>query len=394
MAGWDPQSIIDGRFGRRGPSAGFVLGLAGMFLAVLVALAFIALTRGTIPFVLGLVLAVLPVPALVAAVLALDRLEPEPTRRLVLAFTWGAGVAVLLAGVINSFSLVLTTDLLGRPEGMLVTATIAAPIVEELLKAAVLFGFLWFARREVDGPTDGIIYAAMVGLGFAMVENVLYYATATSQAGVVALVATFVVRGLVAPFAHPLFTSVAGMALGYAAIKRSTAVRVVVPILGLLGAIVLHGLWNAAASTNPLLLGFLYVAILAPILLGVVVVTFVERGRLVRLIGRHLPRYGELGLVAPEDLQMLAKLSRRRQARAWARVTRGPVAGQAMRDYQLAATELALLDDRVDRGVADPEHARRRREALMRLMGAAREAFLRPVSGYTGSARPPWVTSS
>ena len=58
------------------------------------------------------------------------------------------------------------------------SATFGAPFVEETLKGAVLVGLLWRRRQEFDGPTDGIIYAAMVGLGFAMIENVGYYINA------------------------------------------------------------------------------------------------------------------------------------------------------------------------------------------------------------------------
>lgn len=393
---WNPQRIIDGNTGRpRRRSALWALALAALCLCGVIALSLVALTRGPVPFVLGLVLAVLPVPVLVYLTLALDRLEPEPTRRLILAFAWGAGLAVLFAGVFNTLGLFLTTGLLGRTEGRLLSSTVEAPIVEETLKGAVIFGFLWFGRKEVDGPTDGIVYAGMVGIGFAMTENILYYASSVAQQGLGALVSTFVLRGLLTPFAHPLFTSMTGMALGYAALRRRTATRVVLGICGLLTAMVLHGLWNAAASTNNLLvLAFYYLVVLLPVLLCVVLVTFVDRRRMVRLIDRQLPQYDRYGLVTPVDVRMLSKLVYRRRARSWARVRGGSMAGRAMRDYQLAATELALLEDRVERGVADPTRVPRRRESLMRLMGAAREAFLRPPRGGVNPPQPPWTGSS
>lgn len=386
----DPQRVIQGDAGRPRRRTGLqALGLGAICLCALMVLAVIALLNGTVSFALAFALAVLPVPVLIAAVLALDRLEPEPTRRLVVSFAWGAGVAVLLAGVINTLGLSLTTSLLGKQEGQLVSQVFGAPVVEETLKGAVLFGMLWFGRKEVDGPTDGIVYAGMVGLGFAMMENILYYASAASQHGLVAVVGTFVLRDLVSPFAHPLFTSMTGMALGYAALQRRTTVRVVLSVSGLLAAMVLHGLWNLAASTNILVLLFLYVVVLLPVLCGVVLVTFLDRGRTVKLIARQLPPYGRYGLVAPEDVRMLSKLAYRRRARFWARSRGGATAWRAMRDYQLAATELALLEDRVERGVADPEVVPRRRDSLMRLMGAAREAFLRPPRSDL-KAQPPW----
>ena len=61
-----------------------------------------------------------------------------------------------------------------RSTGEYVSATFGAPVVEETLKGSPDH-LLWRRRQELDGPTDGIIYAAMVGLGFAMIENVGYY---------------------------------------------------------------------------------------------------------------------------------------------------------------------------------------------------------------------------
>lgn len=387
-----PQRIIHGGgAGGQRRSALWALGFSGLCLCGLVALSLVVLASGPVPFTFGVVLGVLPVPVLVAAVLALDRLEPEPTRRLVLSFAWGAGLAVLLAGVINQLGMSLTTDILGQQEGRFVSAAVGAPIVEEILKGAVLFGFLWFGRREVDGPTDGIVYAGMVGIGFAMTENILYYASAAAQQGLAALVGTFVLRGIVSPLAHPLFTSMLGIGLGYAALQRGKARRVAVPLIGLLAAMVLHGFWNAAASTNLLVLAFYYLVVLVPVLFGVVIVTLADRARMVRVIARQLPQYDEHGLVSSGDVGMLSKLSNRRRARFWARSHGGSTAWRAMRDYQLAATELALLEDRVERGVADNRVVPRRRESLLRLMGAARQAFLRPVYGASEPPQPPWT---
>ena len=37
---------------------------------------------------------------------------------------------------------------------------------------------LFFRRHELDGILDGIVYAGMVGIGFAFTENILYLASA------------------------------------------------------------------------------------------------------------------------------------------------------------------------------------------------------------------------
>ena len=115
---------------------------------------------GPAPFAIALPLALLPVPLLIALVLWMDRLEPEPRQNLAFAFVWGAGIAALAALIINTADLeYVTMPALGASTGEYVAATFGAPVVEETLKGLVLFGLLWRRRAEIDGPTDGVIYA-------------------------------------------------------------------------------------------------------------------------------------------------------------------------------------------------------------------------------------------
>ncbi|PZR52171.1 PrsW family intramembrane metalloprotease [Xylanimonas oleitrophica] len=376
MAPLDPRAILAGRTHGR-PPIGVILTIAVSSACLLVALGFMSLEGPS--FVVGLLLALLPLPLLLAGVLALDRLEPEPPDALVLAFLWGAGISVLVAMFVNTLTMTLVTEPLFGPEGgRFVSATFGAPVVEETLKGAVLFGMLWFRRHEINGPTDGIIYASMVGLGFATVENVSYYA-ATAQTG--ELSTTFVLRGVLTPLLHPLCTSLTGIGIAAAAQRRPGAGRLGPPLLGLLGAMTLHGLWNGSTAFG---LGALALAYLvgAVVLVALLSVVLVERRRTVALIGRHLPRYAPLGVVSEADLRMLTHLPTRRAARTWARAAGGRGAARAMSDYQQAATELAMLHQRAERGGTDASEAGRRREALLGLMHAARQAFLR-------AAQPP-----
>ena len=97
---------------------------------------------------------------------------------------------------------------------------VVAPITEEAGKGAFLVLLLWLRRAELDGILDGIVYAGMVGIGFAFVENILYLAAAydgtdgMGPGGTEAVTATFVVRCLFSPFAHPLFTTFIGIGVG------------------------------------------------------------------------------------------------------------------------------------------------------------------------------------
>jgi RsiW-degrading membrane proteinase PrsW (M82 family) len=389
MARVDPKAVLEGRIPGR-PPVGLIVGLTVSSLCVVLALAADVLSGGA-GFWVGVVLAILPIPALVALALTLDRLEPEPPRALLFAFMWGAGVAVLGALVLNTLGLLyVTVPIFGETKGHFVSATFGAPVIEESLKGAVLIGMLWFRRNEIDGFADGIIYAAMVGLGFAMMENITYYMRAFEDGGAQQLQAVFILRGLIAPLSHPLFTSMTGLGVAYAATHRRG--QILAPAAGLLGAMVLHGLWNGATAYGLGGLGIVY-ALDFCVLVALIVIVAVERRHTVRRIEAYLPLYAGTGLVTPQDVRMLRSIPTRRAARRWARSVGGPPAARAMVDYQLAATELALLHKRADRGNAEPHWFTTRRDSLLQLMGLARQAFLRipPRVGGAAAGSPPWA---
>ena len=382
----DPRAVIEGRPpGRPGPGIviGVVVGLGCALLALGADLlqSLESSRHSVAPFLIALPLALLPVPFLIAVVLLLDRLEPEPRGNLVFAFAWGAGIAALLAAVINTAGLVFITQPdLGKTTGEYVSATFGAPVVEESLKGGVLLWLLWRRRQEFDGPTDGIIYAAMVGLGFAMMENIGYYIAALvrpSIGGVSLLGATFVLRGILAPLAHPIFTSMTGIGVAYAATHRRGGWAVGV---GLLAAMTLHGLWNglSAYGLRGLILAYGLLACVLVVLIGVMVA---DRRRIVRLIRLFLPAYQASGLVTGGDLRMLCTLRERRAARAWARRVGGRPAARAMANYQLAATELALAHQRTERRTLAAGPSGERERALAEVMVSAREVFSRHYPG-------------
>ncbi|MFD6178161.1 MULTISPECIES: PrsW family intramembrane metalloprotease [unclassified Isoptericola] len=368
MAALDPKAILAGRRPGR-PPVGAIVVIAVSSLCLLVVLAVTAAEGPT--FAQGLLLALLPLPLLLAGVLSLDRLEPEPPDALVLSFLWGAGVAVLLAMVLNTAGLTLLwAPLLGPEEGFVVTAVLGAPFVEETLKGLVLVGMLWFRRHEIDGPTDGIIYGSMVGLGFATVENIHYY----TVAGPDALAATFVARGIATPLVHPLCSSLTGIGVATAALAAPGLRRAVPVLLGLLGAVTYHALWNGAA-TLPAGATVAVYAVGLVVLVGLLVVVRADRARTVASIGRYLPPYRAAGVVTGADVAMLASLPARRRARDRVRAAGGPGPARALRDYQQAATELAMLHRRAERGLVDRPAFELRREPLLVLMLAARQAF-------------------
>src|SRR5487761_746669 len=246
---FDPRAVIEGRPPGRAP-VGVIFGIIVGALCVLLAfgielLQSVAAGHSAVPFFIALPLALAPVPLLVAVVLFVDRLEPEPRINLVFAFVWGAGIAAVAAALINTAGLeYITQPDLGASAGQYVSATAGAPVVEETLKGLFLAWLVRRRRQELDGPTDGIVYAAMVGLGFAMTENIGYYINALARpapGGVPLLEATFVFRGLLAPLAHPMFTAMTGIGAAYAASHRHRSWALP---LGWVTAMCLHAMWN------------------------------------------------------------------------------------------------------------------------------------------------------
>jgi protease PrsW len=394
MPVFDPKAVIEGRAPGRtrvGLIAGTVIAVA-CALIMLIIYAVDSELRGhsELPFLIALPFALLPVPLLIALVLFVDRLEPEPRANLFFAFAWGAGVAALVAVIINSLGLeYVTMPALGKTAGQYVSATFGAPPVEETLKGLALVLLLRLRRQELDGPTDGIIYAAMVGLGFAMMENISYYIDALVKpeiGGAKLLGITFVMRGVLSPFAHPIFTSMTGIGVAYAASHRRA--NWAIP-LGWFFAMLLHGTWNGLSELGLPGLAVAYLLLMC-VFAGLIVVLVRDRNRIIALIRRCLPGYVPTGLVTPQDVQMLSTLHGRRSARNWARLNGGGPSAAAMTDYQLAATELAMLHQRAERGVIGYEEFEARRQALLGLMQAARIAFL---SRRPRPPVPPWAAA-
>jgi RsiW-degrading membrane proteinase PrsW (M82 family) len=343
-----------------------------MSLSGLLILASVTSSTGLVGFLIGLCLALLPLPVVLGAFRWLDRYEPEPRGLLLFCFFWGATVAALASALLNTASAIAIARTTGESEGVAATAVLVAPWVEEAAKGAAVLLVLWFRRQEFDGLVDGIVLAGLAGVGFAFTENILYFGRAFLAGGeelgltggIFAAGITFVLRGVLSPFAHPLFSAMVGIGLGLAARTSSAAVRWLAPVVGYLAAVVLHATWNWASLSG--ISGFFtgYLLIMVPAFVATVVLATWSRRREGATVARQLPAYVQAGWLAPEDVPMLASLPRRRQALRWVEGNRGPTRGRALRDFQHAATELAFLRDRVERGLPVQDFPRRERELL------------------------------
>jgi RsiW-degrading membrane proteinase PrsW (M82 family) len=290
---------------------GMVLG--GCFLGALTML----LTIGSLGLgaaIVGTIVAFLPAPVYLLVWLWLDRYDPEPAWILGGGFLWGAGVATFLAGIINTVFGVTMMSITGNPGlSRQLSASISAPIFEELLKGLAVLAIFLFFRREFDGILDGIVYAGVVALGFATVENVLYYGGSLAKNGFGMLVVTFFVRGILAPFSHAVFTSMTGIGCGIARQTHNTALRLIMPVAGYLGAIALHFLWNTIFIFAGQFTGFLliYAVVWAPLFLIFFAFVIYMGFRESRLIKHMLELEVARGLLKPEHVAIVGSWLRR-----------------------------------------------------------------------------------
>ena len=221
----------------------------------------------------------------------------------------------------------------------------------------------------MHGLLDGIIYGALVGIGFAFVEDIVYYLQSL-QAGQLGV--TFFLRGIMGPFAHPLFTAATGIGIGIAVSTRRPATRVLAPILGFLAAVVMHGIWNGSTFWGAQGFLFAYGAIILPLLVVVLAVAIWARSREGKMLTSALRQIAQMGWIRPEEIRWIARLSDRMSARAYAKRIGGKPAAAALRAYQQTMTEVAFLHNRAVNGTAPPDVNQRMNLLLQRA------ALLRP----------------
>src|SRR5262249_13076220 len=136
----------------------------------------------------GAIGAIIPAGFYLAVFLWLDRYDPEPPGTLIFAFVWGAIIAVFISAIANGIFTITFGDHL--------TSIVSAPIVEESAKGVgVLIVALSF-RKDFDSVVDGIVYAGVVALGFATVENIDYYGRSLNNYGISGLFVTGFVGGV------------------------------------------------------------------------------------------------------------------------------------------------------------------------------------------------------
>jgi hypothetical protein len=272
------------------------------------------------------------------------------------------------------------------------TAVVSAPLVEELAKGFALFVFFLWRREEFDNVLDGIIYAAMVGLGFAMTENILYYGTALATEGVGGSLVTFILRGVVSPFAHPLFTSMTGIGLGIARMARhGSPLKFFAPVLGLGMAMFLHFIWNFSASLGAMFFAA-YILVMVPAFLGVITIIIFSLRKEGRVMREQLLPEMRSGLLSLREYAALCTVSGRIGGVLRAFSGGGWKLTRARMRLHDAASELAFHRWRTGRGIVPRRESVAAREGRYLAQFHAAAAYFGwgvTAAAASGSALPP-----
>jgi RsiW-degrading membrane proteinase PrsW (M82 family) len=336
--------------------------LVGMIGSLILQLGFAELSPGgwALSWFLMLIYAV----PMFLLVYLLDLYEREPLSLVFGALLWGAFAATLLSIVASAGWESLTFNLLGD-SALEWGAAVVAPPVEEIMKGAGIIFIALIARGEIDDLMDGFVYGAMAGLGFTVIEDILYFigVFGGSIAGVLqGFFIRVVASGL---YGHVLYSGLFGIAVAYFITRRgqvTTGRRLAVSGGLILTAILGHALWN-----SPLLFFFpdtldsvgdylqLIVATTikgAPLLVFVILMVRLARKREHRWLQAALS--DELGGpgIAEAELAVLTDPSARRRSRREMRSRSGAVAATTLKRLQRAQIDLAMIRSRVE----DPEH--------------------------------------
>lgn len=178
-------------------------------------------------------LAIAPGVAISAYIIFKDEYNREPRKHLIISFLLGA--LSIIPAMLLELPIPFTEQSLFFQStlGSALKAYLMVALPEEVCKYFMLKKYA-YQQPEYDEPFDGIVYAVMVGMGFATVENIIY----VYEYGV----ATGVVRMFLAVPAHATFAIIMGYFMGKA--KFSQKRETYLLLAGLFWAVAFHGSYD------------------------------------------------------------------------------------------------------------------------------------------------------
>jgi RsiW-degrading membrane proteinase PrsW (M82 family) len=348
----------------------------------------------------------------IALIYYLDLYEREPVSILVACLLWGGIAATTLSMYTNTplmeviFKVTADADFTNEW-----SAALTAPFVEELFKGLAIVLLVAIARAELDDVLDGFVWGAMVGVGFLLVEDVLYFVRAFAETGsMVSIFQMFLIRVVGAgPYSHFLYSGLVGMGVAYYVVRTDrTPGRRLLAGAGLVAAgAAAHFFWNSPllgeilGEDGGLLSWLAFVTVKGmPMLIGLLIVVRLARQRERRWFATLAEGFHDDGCITPEELGELGGLRSRRRARRAAGRAKGASGKRLKGRIQKQQLGLAMLFSR--HGSEDhPVVAAKMTEVLAlkaeyAALGSAGTAWAAtvaavPARGVTATAAPAWV---
>lgn len=192
--------------------------------------------REVVFLIINVILAAVPAILLLIYFYRKDKTKREPVGLILKVFALGI-LAVVPAGTAEFLTLILFSRVSGLP-GLFIRAFIIAGLIEEASKFLVVKAYI-YKKSQFDEVTDGIVYTAAAGLGFAFFESLLYSFGPPW---------VMILRGVTSVPLHATASGIMGYYIGLA--KQTGETR---PAKGLLYAVIIHGLYDFFLFTGSFL---------------------------------------------------------------------------------------------------------------------------------------------
>jgi RsiW-degrading membrane proteinase PrsW (M82 family) len=326
------------------------LGFIVLSIVILLVARYLLVVLGPTALLVALVLAAIPLVGVLLFIRWIDRWEPEPRGALFFALLWGAGASVLIAlifsGVTQHYAAL--AGLTGSGVATFFETVVQAPVIEEFAKGLGILLILWVMRRTFDGPVDGVVYAATIAIGFAFTENLQYFGLAINKDGGLGgdVAQTFLLRAILSPFAHVMFTACTGVLLGLAARRTGRIGAIGYFVLGLVPAVMLHAFWNSAGYWATDWFRYYFVVQVPLFVFAIVGITRLRRHEQ-RLTHARLSEFAAAGWFTESEVNLLSTAAGRQRAIRWA-ARHG--LGRPYRAFVRDATRLAFARERLVNG--------------------------------------------
>jgi RsiW-degrading membrane proteinase PrsW (M82 family) len=284
---------------------------------------------------------------LLLAISWIDRYEKEPYRLLGLALIFGAVLAPLAAYGIEK-ALDITTSYTAQSLVPHYQLGIGTPLVEELMRGLAILAVFLLVRWEVDDLLDGIIYGAVVGIGFGAAANFVSIWSTHALPGVNTTPSLY--TAAITAVNHAFYGAVIGLALG-AARKAQFGVVVGAAVVGTGVAFLFHVLhdylpwWVSTGTSSPDSNALRRIVTQIPNFLGIFILGLIALwavGRERLLVARYLRDEVDRGTLTPDEYATVTNSFRRSGALWIALVSRGQRVWALRRQLDGLASELAF----------------------------------------------------